>query len=59
MKRNFGQEPFILRLVTLLAADKAEESEATPFSNRTIAILMAIAGVGAFLYGTIAGVIPW
>ncbi len=59
MKRTLGQEPFIVQLVTLLATDSVGENEPSPFSARTCAVLMAIAGVGGLLYGTISGVVPW
>ena len=58
MKRTLGQEPFILQLVTLLASDNREQGEAKPIANRTCGILMAVAGVGAFLYGSLSGLIP-
>jgi len=59
MKRTLGQEPFIFQLVALLAADKAEENEFRPFTSGIIVLSMTVAGVGALIYGTISGVIPW
>jgi hypothetical protein len=59
MKRTLGQEPFIFQLVALLATDKAEENETPQFTAGSVALLMAAAGVGALIYGTISGVIPW
>ncbi len=50
--------PFIFQLVSLIACGDAEENHEPPFGIIILSVLMAIAGVGALIYGAVSGVIP-
>ncbi len=52
------RQPFIFLLISLIACGDAEENHEPPFGIVLLSALMAIAGVGALIYGAVSGVIP-
>jgi hypothetical protein len=59
MNRKLRQDPFIFRLVTLLATDSPQDTEISPLRTKRVMYLMAAAGVAALLFGVFSSVIPW
>ncbi len=53
------QEPLMFRLKALLFGDQTqtEPDIIAPIRNRTVALLMALAGAGALLFGVFSGVL--
>jgi hypothetical protein len=53
------QDPIIFRLLSSFFGDEAHgNGNPTPFSNRTVAILLALAAVVILLFGLARGFIP-
>jgi len=52
------QDPLIFRLMLLFFGDQDQgESGTAPMRDRTVLILMLLAGIGALLFGLTSGVI--
>jgi hypothetical protein len=57
--KRHRQNPLIFRLIFLFFGDQDEgESGTAPIRDRTVLLLMVLAGVGALLFGLVSGVVP-
>jgi hypothetical protein len=57
--KRHRQDPLIFRLIFLFFGDRDQgESVTAPMRDRTVLLLMLLAGIGALLFGLASGLVP-